>query len=106
MKKFGIGCAIFSSLFIIIVLVVALVGNLDGSNGGGTTPTETAVGTTTQATTTTTQPVVEEVELLAAESQGLIEKAPWLRLYEQDTRQPDINSDERLRVSILPGTVF
>lgn len=102
MKKVLIGCLGTLGFISLVVLIVVVINAVFLTEGDKTTPTETATGDVTAST----QPA-QEVELVAAANEGLIEVSAFGTGYKNKVHVSLVsNSDSELRVSIFPGTVF
>lgn len=109
--KFTKGCLIAIGGVVILTIIISVMVNSFTNSGEETIPTMTQPATTQTATTTpppsTAQSPAEQVELIEAESQGLLEVNGSGRSSITSIQIKIISkSDKSLQVTILPGTMF
>ncbi len=107
MKKLAIGCAVAVGVFAVVIVGIALFDTIFDFNGTtDTTPTQTTPAETGPVETTGPATPIE-VELVDAQSRGLIEYSAYGQAtLEQFQLSITSESDDTLEITILPGTIF
>jgi hypothetical protein len=100
MKKVAIGCLGALGFIAVVIVAVVIINSVFMPKDNDTTPTGLA-------TMTTTTLAAVAVELSAAEDEGLIGVSTFGSGYKNKVHVSLTSySDDELRVSILPGTIF